>query len=147
MIEIKNMELSHVEAIAALEKQCFSDPWPVAGILPELKNPLSYWLVAMDGEQLAGYIGSQSCPPEADVMNVAVAPQYRRQGIAQSLIEALVAALKEKGITSLALEVRVSNEPAIALYGKLGFLQVGRRPNYYRNPKEDACILRKEWQI
>ncbi len=146
MMEIVEMNASHVQAVAELEKLCFTDPWPVEGIEPELKNPLSYWLVAMDGEQLAGYIGSQSCPPEADVMNVAVSPECRRQGIAQSLIEALVTGLKAKDITSLSLEVRASNGPAIALYKKLGFTQVGRRPNYYRNPKEDALILRKEWE-
>ncbi len=147
MIEILEMNETHVQAVADLEKQCFSNPWPVEGILPELTNPLSYWLVAADGQKLAGYIGSQSCAPEADVMNVAVDPAYRRQGIAQRLIEALLAGLQERGITSLSLEVRASNEAAIALYNKLGFRQVGRRPNYYRNPKEDACILRKEWQI
>ncbi len=145
MTEIIEMELSHVEKIAALEKLCFSDPWPVEGILPELSNPLSYWLVAMDGDTLAGYIGSQSVCGEADMMNVAVSPEYRRQGIAQRLIEALVAALRKRGITSLSLEVRAGNAPAMALYGKLGFAQVGRRPNYYRNPKEDALILRKEF--
>ncbi len=147
MIEIMQMQECHVQQVADLEKLCFSDPWPVEGILPELKNPLSYWLVAMDGERLAGYVGSQSCPPEADVMNVAVSPEYRRQGIAQRLIEALVAGLQAREISCLSLEVRASNAPAIALYNKLGFQQVGRRPNYYRNPKEDACILRKEWQI
>lgn len=147
MTEIIEMELSHVEKIAALEKLCFSDPWPVEGILPELKNPYSYWLVAMDGDTLAGYIGSQSVCGEADMMNVAVSPEYRRQGIAQRLIEALVAALKERQVHSLALEVRAGNGPAIALYEKMGFSQVGRRPNYYRNPKEDAYILRKEWEV
>lgn len=147
MIEILEMNETHVQAVAELEKLCFSDPWPVEGILPELSNPLSYWLVAADGQRLAGYVGSQSCPPEADVMNVAVDPAYRRQGVAQRLLEALVAGLKEKRITSLSLEVRASNEAALALYGKLGFRPVGRRPNYYRDPREDACILRKEWQI
>ncbi len=146
MIEIIQMRRDHVEDIAALEKLCFSDPWPMEGILPELTNPLSYWLVAMDGPLLAGYIGSQSVPPEADVMNVAVAPAYRRQGIAQKLVDALVSDLRGKEITSLSLEVRAGNSPAIALYGKLGFCQVGRRPNYYRNPREDALILRKEWE-
>ncbi len=147
MIELKEMTKDHVQAIADLEKLCFSDPWPVAGIEPELKNPLSYWLVAMDGEVLAGYIGSQSVCGEADMMNVAVSPNYRRQGIAQRLIEGLVAGLKQKEVTSLSLEVRAGNAPAIALYAKLGFVQVGRRPNYYRNPKEDARILRKEWAL
>ncbi len=145
MITITNMTPDHVQAIAELEKLCFSDPWPVEGILPELSNPLSYWLVAMDGSLVVGYIGSQSVCGEADMMNVAVSPDYRRQGIAQQLVEALVAGLKGKEVYSLTLEVRASNDPAIALYHKLGFAQVGRRPNYYRNPKEDALILRKEW--
>ena len=80
-----------------------------------------------------------------NMMNIAVHPQCRRQGVAQELVERLVAALKENDVTCLTLEVRASNEPAKALYGKLGFQQVGRRANYYRNPKEDALILRREW--
>ena len=84
---------------------------------------------------------------EADVMNLAVAPQYRRNRVATSLVDALVAALRSRNVTSLTLEVRASNEPAKALYGMLDFVQVGRRPNYYRNPKEDALILRKEWSL
>ncbi len=147
MIEILEMTSAHVAAIAELETLCFSDPWPVEGIEPELHNPLSYWLVAMEGEQLVGYIGSQSVCGEADMMNVAVRPDYRRQGVAQKLIEGLMTGLKVREITSLSLEVRASNAPAKALYAKLGFAQVGRRPNYYRNPKEDALILRKEWSI
>ena len=80
------------------------------------------------------------------MMNIAVSAQYRRKGIAQELVERLVAQLREKDVYSLTLEVRASNEPAKALYSKLGFAPVGRRPNYYRNPKEDALILRKEWE-
>ena len=68
---------------------------------------------------------------------------YRRRGIAEALVNTLCDALKERGSVSLTLEVRASNEPAKALYEKLGFEQVGRRPNYYRNPKEDALILKK----
>ncbi len=146
-MEIVEMNASHVQAIAELEKRCFPDPWPVAGIMPELTNPLSYWLVAMEGECLAGYIGSQSVCGEADMMNVAVAESCRRRGVAQRLIEALIEGLKEREVHSLTLEVRAGNGPAIALYDKLGFTQVGRRPNYYRNPKEDALILRKEWAL
>ncbi len=147
MIEIKQMDFVHVEAIAELEKLCFSDPWPVEGILPELTNPLSNWLVAVDGDRLVGYIGSQAVEGEADVMNVAVHPNYRRKNIARSLIESLILLLKDKGIHCLSLEVRASNEPAIYLYHVMDFCQVGRRPNYYRNPKEDALILRKEWEV
>jgi len=101
--------------------------------------------VAAEGEQVAGYVGSQTVIDESDMMNIAVAPAYRRQGIGEKLIDALILQLTERGSHSLTLEVRASNAPAIALYDKHGFTQVGRRPNYYRNPKEDALILRKEW--
>ena len=141
------MNASHVQQIAGLEKICFSDPWSENSIASELENRLSYWLVALAGDVVTGYVGSQSVLGESDMMNVAVHPDYRRQGIAEALVTHLVQALREKGNHCLTLEVRVSNAPAIALYEKLGFTQVGRRPNYYRNPKEDALILRKEWQI
>ena len=147
MIQLIPMDNCHVAQVAALEKQCFSDPWSESSVASELSNPLSAWLVAMDGDVLAGYVGSQSVMGESDMMNIAVDAHYRRQGIAQALIEALVVQLKEKGSHSLTLEVRISNQPAIALYEKLGFAQVGKRPNYYRSPKEDALILRKEWQL
>ena len=147
MIELKVMTDAHVAQVAQLEKICFSDPWSENSVASELKNPLSLWLVALDDVTVAGYIGSQSVEGEADMMNVAVHPDYRRKGIARELVTGLVAALSEKGVHSLALEVRVSNAPAIALYEQLGFAQVGRRPNYYRNPKEDALILRKEWTL
>lgn len=141
---IREMNLADVPAIADLEKICFSDPWSENSITSELHNRLSYWLVAEDNGQIAGYIGSQSVLDGADVMNLAVSPSYRRQGIGQSLIKELVEHLRQRGIIALLLEVRVSNTPAITLYEKLGFVQVGRRPGYYRNPREDALILRKE---
>lgn len=143
--QIVPMAARHVAPIAALEQQCFSDPWSEAAIAPELENPLSLWLVAEQGDTLLGYVGSQSVPPEADMMNLAVAPEARRQGIAEALVHALEAALREKGMESLTLEVRVSNLPARTLYEKLGFEPVGLRKNYYFHPKEDACILRKDW--
>ena len=147
MIEVQTMTDAHVAQVAELEKLCFSAPWSENSVASELNNPLSLWLVALDGEKVAGYVGSQSVEGEADMMNVAVHPDYRRQGIAHELVTGLVNALKEKGIYSLALEVRASNTPAISLYEQLGFIQVGLRPNYYRNPKENALILRKEWTL
>ncbi|MBE6958330.1 MAG: ribosomal-protein-alanine N-acetyltransferase [Ruminococcaceae bacterium] len=147
MMEIKNMTSAHIAQIAEMEKLCFSDPWSEKSIASELDNRLSLWLVALDGETVAGYIGSQSVLDAADVMNVAVHPDYRRQGIGEKLMLALTDTLREKGIKYLMLEVRQSNAPAIALYEKLGFTQVGLRPNYYRSPKENALIMRKELAI
>lgn len=147
MIKIVKMEPGHVSQVAALEKVCFADPWSEKSVASELSNPLALWLVAVDGDTVAGYVGSQSVLGESDMMNIAVSPDYRRQGIATVLVTALVEELKNAGNSSLTLEVRASNGPAAALYEKLGFLQVGCRKNYYRNPKEDAWILRKEWEI
>ena len=144
-MEYLNMRPEHIVQVAELEKLCFSAPWSENAVRGELTNPLSLWIVAVDGDTVAGYIGSQSVMGEADMMNVAVSPSYRRQGIAEKLVVSLVEKLAEQNVLSLTLEVRASNEPAIALYEKLLFVQVGRRPNYYTKPKEDALILRKEW--
>ena len=147
MMRFLEMKSVHVPQVAALEKLCFADPWSENSVASELNNDLALWLVAMNDDTVVGYIGSQTVAGETDVMNIAVHPDWRRRGIAQSLIECLVVELKNRGSEALMLEVRASNAPAIALYEKLGFRQVGRRPNYYRNPKEDALILRKEWEI
>lgn len=138
-----NMTAAHVQQVAALEAICFRDPWSEKSIASELTNPLSLWLVAMEGDKVVGYIGSQTVLDESDMMNVAVHPDYRRRGIAEALVLALADELITRNSHSLTLEVRASNAPAIALYEKLGFEQIGLRKNYYRNPKEDAQILRK----
>ena len=147
MIEYLLMNESHIKPIAELEKRCFSDPWSVNSITSELNNPLSLWVVAVDGDTLVGYVGSQTVLGWADMMNLAVSPEYRRRGVGEELVEQLTSRLRSKDVSCLTLEVRASNDPAIGLYHKLGFAEVGRRPNYYRNPKEDALILRKEFEV
>ena len=146
-MEIRLMTADHVSQVAQLEKLCFRDPWSENSVASELNNPLSLWLVAVEGEKVAGYVGSQSVMGESDMMNVAVHPDFRRRGIAETLVNALVDELKAIESRCLTLEVRASNVPAISLYEKLGFAQIGRRKNYYRNPREDALIMRKEWEI
>ncbi len=146
-MKIETMNLSHVARIAELEKICFSDPWSENSIASELQNKLALWLVALEGDSVAGYIGSQTVLDETDMMNVAVHPDFRRKGIAEALVQKLVHCLHEKGSRCLTLEVRASNSHAIALYQKMDFHEIGRRKNYYRNPREDALILRKEWEI
>ena len=144
MIEIIRMNESHVSAVAELERQNFSEPWPEIAVRSELTNKLALWLVAVEDGVVAGYVGSQTVLQEADMMNIAVADTHRRRGIARMLVEELIRQLDAYQLT---LEVRASNAPAIALYEALGFQQVGLRKNYYHKPKEDALILRKEWKI
>ena len=144
---ITNMTNAHVTQIAELEKCCFYDPWSEMSIASELNNRLSCWLVALDGDVVVGYVGSQTVLGETDMMNIAVHPGYRKQGIATDLIQTLIDTLSKQGSHSLMLEVRQTNEPAKNLYQALGFETVGIRKNYYRNPREDALILRKEWSL
>ena len=146
-MNIIKMEATHVSQVAELEALCFSDPWSEKSVASELTNPLSCWLVAVEDDRLAGYVGSQTVMEETDMMNVAVHPDFRRRGIAEDLVVALIEELKKRQSHCLTLEVRASNEPAKNLYEKLGFNQIGRRLKYYRNPREDALILRKEWEV
>lgn len=144
---ITNMNQNHVAQVAELEKLCFSDPWSERSVASELDNPLSLWLVAEENGRVLGYVGSQTVMDESDMMDIAVHPDCRHRGIANALIAELIEGLKKKGSRMLTLEVRTSNVSAISLYMRSGFQQVGLRKNYYRNPKEDALILRKEWEI
>ena len=100
-----------------------------------------------ENDVVCGYVGSQTVLDETDMMNIAVHPDCRRKGVAAALITELVSQLKLRGSRIVRLEVRESNTPAIALYKSMGFTQLGLRKNYYRNPKENALILGKEWDI
>ena len=144
MIEIITMRKEHAAQIAALEVCCFSLPWSAASIEAELDNPLSLWLVAICGPEVCGYIGSQTVLPESDMLNLAVAPKWRRQHVGEALVRQLCAALQRQGSRSLTLEVRASNLAAKALYLSQGFQLVGTRRNYYKKPAEDAELYRKE---
>ena len=135
MIEIQEMTAADVADIAALERLCFSAPWSENSIAEELETGFSLWLVAQLDGAFAGYVGAQLVPPEADM---------RRRGTAQALLQAVQERLAARGIGSLTLEVRASNLPAQRLYTAAGFACIGRRPNYYLAPREDALILRKE---
>ena len=144
---ITTMGEQHVAQVAALEKLCFSDPWSEKSVASELTNKLSLWLVAVENDTVVGYVGSQTVMGETDMMNVAVHPDFRKRGVATALIVGLVEELRKQGSHCLTLEVRASNAPAISVYSALEFREVGRRRNYYHNPREDALILRKEWEI
>lgn len=135
------MTMEHIPQIAALERVCFSRPWSEESLQGELWNDSAVIIVA-EGEDgtVLGYAGLQTVLDEGYINNVAVSKDYRRQGIADELIAAFVRFGQAK-LAFLTLEVRASNVPAIALYAKHGFVEVGRRKNYYDAPKEDALLM------
>lgn len=140
-LKVVPMEERHLDALAALERECFSEPWTRAGLAAELDNPIAVFRVAeLDGKP-AGYAGMHCVLDECYVANVAVFPQYRRRGVARALMEHLAGFAEQYGESFLTLEVRPSNAAAVALYTGLGFQQAGRRKDFYRLPKEDALIL------
>ena len=141
-VRIFPMTAGHLDAVAALERICFSDPWSRNLLAAELDNDLSAFLVALDGEgEVAGYAGLQVVLDEGTVTNIAVRPDCRRRGVASQLLQVFLNFAKGNQLAFLTLEVRASNYPAIALYGSRGFRGVGRRKNYYEHPREDAVIM------
>jgi len=139
------MTAEHIPQIAAIERACFSLPWSQDMLREVLWNDAAVMVVA-EGEDGAvlGYAGLQTVLDEGYIDNVAVAPAFRRQGVADALLSAFVRFGRAK-LAFLTLEVRESNLPAIALYHKHGFRAVGRRKNYYDDPKEDAIIMTLEF--
>lgn len=139
MISIEKFSKEHLDDVYKIECTCFSHPWSKADLENQLGLDTSCFVVALDGETAVGYMGLQIFCGEGYVTNVAVLPEYRRQGIAQKLI------LKEleNEMDFITLEVRKSNAPAINLYQKMGFENVGIRPRFYTAPDEDAIIMTK----
>lgn len=141
-VQIVPMNGDHLDEVAELERVCFPDPWSRNMLKEELENDLAAFLVALDEQgAVAGYAGLQVVLDEGNILNVAVRPDCRRQGVAGQLLEVFLNFAKGNRLSFLTLEVRASNYPAIALYGSRGFRGVGRRKNYYEHPREDAVIM------
>ena len=138
---IVKMTDAHIEEIARLEKECFSSPWSEEGLKSELDNNFARFYVAFLGGKIAGYIGSHNVLGEVYITNVAVFPQFRRNGIGKALVELLVSKMKAENADFVTLEVRKSNQGAISLYEKCGFEKVGERRNFYEKPIEDAILM------
>ena len=138
---IINAGAEHLEQIERLEDECFSLPWTRDFILSQLPDERHIFLVAVSGGQLLGYVGMMYVLDEGYISNVAVAKDFRRQGIADALIDELTRRAEKLSLAFMTLEVRESNAPAIALYKKHGFTEVGKRKNYYDLPREDALLM------
>lgn len=140
---IVNAELRHIEQLEQIEQACFSMPWTKEQLESQLPDSCHVFIAAESGEAVLGYVGMMYIIDEGYISNVAVAPEYRRQGIADALIDELMGRAAALNLAFVTLEARQSNSPAIALYKKHGFVPVGVRKNYYELPKEDAVLMTK----
>lgn len=132
-----------LDAIEAIERECFSTPWTRDQLATQLSGDRHVFLAAELDGQVAGYIGMMYVLDEGYISNVAVGGEFRRRGIGDALIASLLSRCESLGLVFVTLEVRRSNAPARALYEKHGFVAVGERRNYYEQPREDAVLMTK----
>lgn len=132
-----------LDAIAAIERECFSTPWTRDQLATQLSGDRHVFLAAELDGQVAGYVGMMYVLDEGYISNVAVGGEFRRRGIGDALIASLLSRCESLGLVFVTLEVRRSNAPARALYEKHGFVAVGERRNYYEQPREDAVLMTK----
>jgi len=144
-ITLRAVTPADVAAIAAIEARAFSDPWPASAFLELLNRSHARLIAAFDASgTLCGYCVLLHVLDEGEIANIAVAPERRRRGIAARLLDDALQAARSMDLTALFLEVRMSNDAARNLYDSRGFEPVGRRRAYYREPLEDALVLRWE---
>ena len=135
---------SDVPEIVAMERACYSDPWAASAFKGLHENPAVHFAVARNERRgsITGYVVAWFVGHEGEVANLAVSQRERRRGVGQSLLDSVIATATDRGVETLFLEVRESNQAARKLYASRDFEEVGRRKGYYRSPQEDALILR-----
>ena len=143
-MEIVKMTKEHTEDLADLEKLCFSEPWSKKSLDDMVDHQSAYFVTAMQDEHILGYGGMHCSIDEFYIDNIAVYRHHRNKGVGSAIINALTDEAKRREGKFISLEVRVSNK-AVDLYQRLGFVEEGRRKNFYTNPREDALVLTKRF--
>ncbi len=141
-LAISEMTLDDLDAVLALERVSFSNPWPGGAFESDLESDLVFCYVVRDRSRtIVAFSCLQVIEDEAQITNIAVDPAHRRSGIGSMLIEHMTSVAIQRGCTTMFLEVRVSNYSAISLYEQYGFIELYRRRKYYLNPIEDAIVM------
>lgn len=144
-MEIKRAENRHIEDICEIERLCFSTPWDENAVKSEIEFENGVFLVCEEEGKAIGYISMRCVLDEGYINNVAVTPDFRRQGIGEELIKSLVEEGIKKKLSFITLEVRESNVNARRLYEKQGFKEAGKRKRFYRLPDEDGILYTLEF--
>ena len=142
-MRIDKMTAASLDAVAAIEAECFSHPWSKKSLEESLEKENSLFLVAVEDEKVIGYVGMEVIVDEGYIFNVAVSADYRRRGVGYALVRELVTYSMKNSLCFITLEVRESNSAAISLYSKFGFIKAGERKNYYSDPTEAAVLMTK----
>ena len=140
-VDIRPLALGDLNAIEEIERRSYPTPWSRSMFAGELGKPASLCLGAFEDDRLAGYLITSRYVDAWHVMNIAVAPAFRRRGIATALLVRLFELADDGSRRGYTLEVRVSNDAAIKLYERLGFTPSGTRHGYYTDNREDAMIM------
>ncbi len=144
-IVIREMRAEDIPILAAIERDNFSDPWSEASFEAELKNPYGITLVAETMTGVSGYLNAFLVGGNLHINTFCVVSAQRRKGVASALMERLLEKAVSEGVEDATLEVREENVSAQALYRKFGFVPVGIRKRFYREPEEDAVLMKKEF--
>jgi ribosomal-protein-alanine N-acetyltransferase len=139
---VRRATLADVGAIMEIERASFSSPWPVSAIEEEIeRRTWSRVALAVSGDEVLGFIVYWVVDKELHLLNLATRPESRRQGVARSLINHMIDEGRRRELWQVVLEVRESNDTALELYERYGFVRVGRRPRYYTDNGEDAIVM------
>lgn len=139
---IRRLRWWDLDEVLRLEHALFDDPWSAEMFWDELaQGDTRTYVVATDGDAIAGYAGLAAMPDEAYVQTIAVAPTHQRQGVGTVLLTHLLDDATKRGLAKVGLEVRVDNAPAIALYERFGFSAVAVRKRYYQPSGTDALVM------
>jgi ribosomal-protein-alanine N-acetyltransferase len=142
---VRPMVESDLDSVLTIEQASFSTPWKRDHFLHEITAPHSYPFVAVYGGTIAGYVCLTALFEEAQILDIAVAPDVRGRGIARALMQFAAGLAREKGAEVLLLEVRSTNHAAISLYERFGFSRCGVRVGYY-DGLDDALLMEKNLQ-
>lgn len=140
-MEIRRSKPDDAPGIAAIEAECFADPWSVKDIFSYVCDSLGMCYTALEDGVPIAYLIGRCIPPEGEIYRIATTESKRGRGIAYRLMSYALKTERGRGLECVFLEVRSRNLPAISLYRSFGFTQIGRRAGYYKNPDDDALIM------
>ena len=146
-LTIRSAGMGDLPALCHMEAACFTDAWSREAIAAHLSAGTSVSLIAECGGEAVGYLFGFCLPPEGELYRIATLPAVRRSGFGRVILQGFLDILEKKEANVCFLEVREGNVAACALYRAFGFLEVGRRRGYYKNPKEDALVMRRESDV